>query len=241
MAAPLTEAPGARAALRFMTWNVHRGIGPDGEYDFQRIVAVIERHAPDVIALQELDTRGIEDLEKQPLSILSKAFGWHAVEARTIIAPDGHYGHALLSRWPIVADPRLDLTVRSREPRCAIGGLVETPLGPVHVRAVHFGLDPFERREQVRRVCAARPAQGAAVLMGDFNDWLGVGFVRRRLREAYGPPAAKPTFPAGLPLLSLDRIYASAPLRLCRSWTDPAARPASDHLPLVADFDAAGA
>lgn len=240
MAAPLREGREAGGTLRCMTWNVHRGIGPDGEYDFQRVVAVIERHGPDIIALQELDTRGVEDLEKQPLSILSKAFGLHAVEARTIIAPDGHYGHALLSRWPIAADERLDLTVRSREPRCAIGGLVETPLGPVHVRAVHFGLDPFERREQVRRVFAARPATGAAVLLGDFNDWLGIGFVRARLREAYGAPAARPTFPAGLPLLSLDRIYGRDPLRLAGVWTDAAARRASDHLPLIAEFTAAG-
>jgi endonuclease/exonuclease/phosphatase family metal-dependent hydrolase len=240
MAAPLSGGHEAGATLRCMTWNVHRGIGPDGEYDFQRVVAVIERHGPDIIALQELDTRGVEDLEKQPLSILSKAFGLHAVEARTIIAPDGHYGHALLSRWPIVADERLDLTVRSREPRCAIGGLVETPLGPVHVRAVHFGLDPFERREQVRRVCAAAPTTGAAVLLGDFNDWLGVGFVRARLREAYGPPAARPTFPAGLPLLSLDRIYGRDPLRLGGAWTDACARHASDHLPLIAEFTSAG-
>ncbi len=219
-----------------MTWNVHRGIGPDGRYDFQRVVALIERHAPDVVALQEVDTRGIQDLEKQPLSVLSRTLGLHAVEARTIVAPDGHYGHALFSRWPIVAEVRLDLTVRSREPRCAIGGLIETPLGHVHVRAVHFGLDPFERREQVRRVCAAVPAIDAAILLGDFNDWLGVGVVRAELRGLYGPPSARRTFPSRLPLLSLDRIYARAPLFACRIWTDPEARHASDHLPLIVDL-----
>ncbi|MFM9860793.1 endonuclease/exonuclease/phosphatase family protein [Pseudoxanthobacter sp. M-2] len=235
MASTLTGRPPVDQ-IRCMTWNVHRGIGPDGRYDFQRVVALIERHAPDVLALQELDTRGIQDLEKQPLSILSRAFGLHAVEARTIVAPDGHYGHALLCRWPILADERLDLTVRSREPRCAIGGLVETPLGRLHVRAIHFGLDPFERREQVRRVCASSPPGEAAVLLGDFNDWLGVGFVRSQLRTTYGAAAARPTFPAGLPLLSLDRIYARPPLTVARTWTDAEARHASDHLPLIADL-----
>lgn len=236
MAASLTRPPAVAATIRCMTWNVHRGIGPDGLYDFQRVVALIERHAPDVLALQELDTRGIQDLEKQPLSILSRAFGLHAVEARTIVAPDGHYGHALLSRWPILADERLDLTVWSREPRCAIGGVIETPLGRVHVRSVHFGLGPLERREQVRRLCAAPPPIDAAVLMGDFNDWLGVGSVRARLHASYGAPAARRTFPSGLPLFSLDRIYARAPLATRRAWTDPDARRASDHLPLIADL-----
>jgi endonuclease/exonuclease/phosphatase family metal-dependent hydrolase len=236
MAAALSGPAAVADTIRCMTWNVHRGIGPDGHYDFQRVVALIERHAPDVIALQELDTRGIQDLEKHPLSILSRTLGLHAVEARTLVAPDGHYGHALFSRWPILADERIDLTVRSREPRCAIGGLVDTPLGRVHVRAVHFGLDPFERREQVRRVCAVPPAVDAAVLLGDFNDWLGVGFVRAELRGSYGVPAARRTFPSGLPLFSLDRIYARAPLVPRRAWTDPEARRASDHLPLIADL-----
>ena len=235
MAAPL-NGPAAGDTIRCMTWNVHRGIGPDGRYDFRRVVSLIERHAPDIVALQELDTRGIQDLESHPLSILTRALGLHAVEARTIIAPDGHYGHALFSRWPIDADERLDLTVRSREPRGAIGGVVDTPIGRLHVRAVHFGLDPFERREQVRRVCRAAPALDAAVLLGDFNDWLGVGFVRSRLLATYGTAAARPTFPACLPLLSLDRIYARTPLAVRRTWTDAAARHASDHLPLVADL-----
>ena len=234
--APSLNGAAAGDTIRCMTWNVHRGIGPDGLYDFQRVVALIERHAPDVIALQELDTRGIQDLERQPLSILSRAFGLHAVEARTIVAPDGHYGHALLSRWPILADERLDLTVRSREPRCAIGGTVETPIGRVHVRAVHFGLDPFERREQVQRICAAAPSAEAAVLLGDFNDWLGFGVVRKRLLATYGAPVSRRTFPSGMPLLSLDRIYARAPLLPQRVWTDEEARRASDHLPLMADI-----
>ncbi len=239
MAAPLS-GPATGDAIRCMTWNVHRGIGPDGRYDFRRVVSVIERHAPDIVALQELDTRGIQDLESHPLSILTRTLGLHAVEARTIIAPDGHYGHALFSRWPILADERLDLTVRSREPRCAIGGLVDTPLGRIHVRAVHFGLDPFERREQVRRVCGAAPAVDAAVLLGDFNDWLGVGVVRARLCATYGPPVTRRTFPSGLPLFSLDRIYARSPLRADRAWTDPEARFASDHRPLIADIGLSG-
>lgn len=220
-----------------MTWNVHRGIGPDGRYDFARVVALIERHAPDILALQEIDTRGMLELESRPLSILARAFGLHAVEARTIIAPDGHYGHALLSRWPIIGEEQIDLTVRTREPRRAVAGLVQTPVGPVHVQAVHFGLGPFERREQTRRVQSSKAAAApASILMGDFNDWFGWGFVRARLRQAYGPPAALSTFPAGLPLFALDRIYCRAPLAIRRVWTDPQAHLCSDHLPLIADL-----
>jgi endonuclease/exonuclease/phosphatase family metal-dependent hydrolase len=225
--------------VRVMTWNVHRGIGADGRYDFQRVAHLIRRQAPDIIALQELDTRGILELEQHPLEILSATFGLHAFEARTIVAPDGHYGHALLSRWPILDGARTDLTVRAREPRCAISGTIETPIGRLAVMAVHFGLDPFERREQVRRVLvASRQWDEPAILMGDFNDWLGRGFVRRRLGERFGSPTTGRTFPAWLPLVALDRIYCTPPLVRVRSWSDAEARGASDHLPMIADIAA---
>jgi endonuclease/exonuclease/phosphatase family metal-dependent hydrolase len=232
---------GASASVRVMTWNIHRGVGPDGRYDFPRITRLIERHAPDIIALQELDTRGILELDRQPLSILSTTFGLHSLEGRTIVAPDGHYGHALLSRWPIVDGRCIDLAVRWREPRCAIEGRIDTPIGRLAVRTVHFGLDPFERREQVRRLLAeADPSGGAAVVMGDFNDWLGRGYVRRLLGRRYGAPTTQRTFPAICPLFALDRIYCAPPLVRLGVWSDDESKYISDHLPMIADIALAG-
>ncbi len=234
----MNDAP---ASVRVMTWNVHRGIGPDGRYDFARVTRLIERHAPDILALQELDTRGILELERQPLSILAQAFGLHAFEARTIVAPDGAYGHALLSRWPILDGRCIDLALRYREPRCAIDAAIETPIGRLGVRAVHFGLDPFERREQVRRVLAGVDATaGPSIILGDFNDWLGRGYVRRLLGRHYGAPTTQRTFPAFYPLFALDRIYCAPPLRRVRAWSDDGARHVSDHLPMIADIAPAG-
>ena len=44
------------------------------------------------------------------------------------------------------------------------------------------------------------------------------------------------TFPARWPLLRLDRIYCRPAQALIRSWIDPAACDASDHLPVIADI-----
>lgn len=228
------------APIRVMTWNIHRAIGPDGVYSLDRVAAVIARHRPDVIALQEIDTRGILALEARPLAVLSR-FAPHAVEARTIVAPDGHYGHAVLSRWPLADAQTVELTVHDYEPRSAILCTVETPGGPLPLAAVHLGLAPGERRRQVDRILAAIAARGRpSVLMGDFNDWLGVGVVRRRLAAAFGAPTTLRTFPARLPLFSLDRLYCPPPLRLLRSWTDRTASAASDHLPVIADIALGG-
>ena len=36
-----------------------------------------------------------------PLAFLTNALGEHQAVARTIVAEDGHYGHAVISRWPM--------------------------------------------------------------------------------------------------------------------------------------------
>ena len=50
--------------------------------------------------------------------------------------------------------------------------------------------------------------------------------VRTRLR----------TFPARLPMIRLDRIYASRDLTFRAAWTDRKARAYSGHLPVIADI-----
>ncbi len=43
------------AAVRVMTWNIHGGMGPDGRHDLERILSLIRRADPDVLALQEIE------------------------------------------------------------------------------------------------------------------------------------------------------------------------------------------
>jgi endonuclease/exonuclease/phosphatase family metal-dependent hydrolase len=40
-----------------MTWNIHGGIGPDELHDLERMLAVVHRADPDILALQEVDSR----------------------------------------------------------------------------------------------------------------------------------------------------------------------------------------
>ena len=224
-----------RRGLRVLSWNIHGGVGPDRRYDLARIVDLVAAHDADVVALQEVDSRGGK--ERTPFRELREALGEHAAEARTISAPDGHYGHAVISRFPLAATCVHDLSFRSREPRCAISAEVEAPQGRFRLVTTHLGLSIWERRMQSARLAAlARADEGPCVMMGDFNDWFSFGWVRRRLKRELPSRTMERTFPAFRPMLRLDRIYCSAPARLVRSWTDDAAREISDHLPIVADI-----
>lgn len=225
------EPPG----LRLMTWNIHGGVGPDGRFDLDRIAALIARHRPDVLALQEVDTRGRGVDCLAPLQELGIG---HFAEARTIVVPDGHYGHALFTRWPTRNVVLHDLSVRRREPRIAIETEIATPFGPLHLIAVHLGLAFLERRRQSMALAAlAKRARGMpTVMMGDFNDWCSLGFVSRAIHRALPCRTQLRSFPARWPLLWLDGVYCSAPGMLAASFTDPSARAASDHLPVIADI-----
>lgn len=222
--------------LRVLSWNIHGGVGPDRRYDLGRIVDLVARHDPDVIAFQEIDSRGRTG-ETAPLAVLREALGEHAAEGRTIVAPDGHYGHAVISRYPLAETGVTDLSFRSREPRCAIATHLETPHGRVRLVTAHLGLGIRERRMQSAVLAAlARPHGLPSIVMGDFNDWFSFGWVRRRLRAVLSSRTMHRTFPAARPLFRLDRIYCGGPASIHRSWTDARARKISDHLPIIADI-----
>lgn len=239
------DKAGADRFARILTWNIHRAIGLDLRYDLGRIIDLIKPHDPDIVALQEVDSRG-KDQTNLPLAALKQVLGSHAAEARTIVAPDGHYGHVLISRWPMHDINVHELHVSKRETRCAIEATIESPFGYIRVIAAHLGLRPNEIRPQldifeplVRGQPGGDPASqpGGLLMLGDFNDWHGR--VRSTLTTLVPTHTMQKTFPSWRPMLNLDRIYCRPGKALLRSWIDTTARRASDHLPVFAEVDLA--
>lgn len=229
------NVPGESATLRIMTWNIHGGIGPDGQYSLERITETIERLSPDVLALQEVDSR--RRMTQSPFALLREAVGEHGVEAKSISTSDGDYGQMLVSRCPLNAIDVHDITHADREPRRAIETEVTCAHGRLRVVATHFGLSIAERRTQAKRLVAiARRHPVATVMLGDFNDWFWPGSLRNALRHELPGRTRHATFPSWLPILRLDRIFCWPPHILKRSFVDRHAWRASDHLPVVADI-----
>ena len=159
-----------------------------------------------------------------------------------IVAPDGDYGHVLLTRWPISQSKLHDISVARREARAVIEVVVETPWGKLRVIAVHLGLSLRERHRQARQLATiAASSPLPLVMLGDFNDWLWHGSVQRALREMFPGRSRFRTFPSFLPLFRLDRIYVQPAAMLKSLYVDRTARAASDHLPIIADLDLSAA
>jgi endonuclease/exonuclease/phosphatase family metal-dependent hydrolase len=223
--------------IRLLTWNVHGCVGRDGVCDPDRVASVLEASQPDISALQEIDNRTTHAAQ-DPFSYFGTLFGWTTVAARTLAARDGHYGHIVMSKWPIESLGEIDLSVRWREPRKAIVGAVASPSGKIIVIAAHLGLLPFERRRQFARLTEriATIRDRPLVVLGDFNDFPGRGLAERSLCPPLKPTPELATYPARLPLLPLDRIWFSEPLELGTIATVRDAGRASDHLPLLASL-----
>lgn len=220
--------------IKLASYNIHGGIGADGRYDPARVLEVLRELQADAIALQEVQT-GAQG--REILAYLAAETGLHPVAGPTQLRESGHYGNALLVRWPALAEQRLDLSFRRCEPRGALSITVACP-GRLQIVTTHLGLWPGERRYQVRRLLDLFDMERVmpAVLMGDINEWLLWGQPLRWLHAYFKATPAPATFPARFPLFSLDRIWVRPRRALVELnvHVSAAARRASDHLPITA-------
>jgi endonuclease/exonuclease/phosphatase family metal-dependent hydrolase len=223
------------ATVRLLTWNIHGTFGRNPRFDLARVIELIDRWDPQIVALQEVDSRRDGDID--PFAFLQRELGEHGIGAKSIVTEDGEYGQMLISRWPMRDTVIHDLSYAEREPRRAIASRIETPHGPLRIVATHLGLSVHERREQTQKLIEIAGREPiATIVMGDFNDWFWVGSVRKALsRELPGRTRFR-TFPSFFPMLRLDRIYCRPQGSFVDCYTDRAARTISDHLPVIADI-----
>jgi len=222
--------------LTLATYNIHACVGGDGRFDPERTIRVLEEIDADLVALQEVAHHGVDGSDL--LDDLASAVGLSAIAGPALLRETRGYGNALLTRLPILALNRIDLSQPRREPRGALD--VELAWGGqrMQVVATHLGLWSEERRRQIRRLLTLFEPHRAdlAVLLGDFNEWLLWGRALRWLHRHLVPSAHPRTYPARFPLFALDRIWAYPHnvLRSIEPHSSPLARLASDHLPLKA-------
>jgi endonuclease/exonuclease/phosphatase family metal-dependent hydrolase len=242
--------------LRVLTYNIHKGFNT-GNHRFvlhQIREALIGVNA-DILFLQEIQgehrhkEKQVQDWPQisQAEFIAEDIWPHHAYGKNAIYAA-GHHGNAILSKHPFESWENINVSPYSWASRSLLHGVIRLPDNrQLHVICVHLGLTGMERKQQLSSLCeridSHVPHDAPLIIAGDFNDWLGRA--ERQLQDCLGLQEVFLTthgrharsFPAWLPVLTMDRIYfrGFAPLsceRLCQfPW-----RLLSDHAPLVASF-----
>ena len=234
--------------MRVLSYNIHKGIGGrDRRYRLERVIDVIEEQNPDLVCLQEVD-RGVRrsSFHDQP-KLLARALhtAVHLYQLNVVLKSGG-YGNLILSRWPIQSHHQISLRLRRRKPRGAQTAVVETPEGRLHLVNWHLGLAEQERHWQVDHLLRHHLFRESAALptliIGDCNDWRntlsGGVFKEQGFRQVTAPPSRFRSFPATLPIASLDKAFVRGAIEIRHAHIirSVVAHQASDHLPLVVDF-----
>ena len=233
------------------TYNIHKCRGLDTRMKPERIAAVIGKLNADVIALQEVVRgRGAED----QLAVISHHLpGYKSCFGETRKIGAASYGNAILSRFPIKGHEHYNLTASWREDRGGVRADLKLPTGDVfHLFNLHLGTGYLERRKQAEmlvseKVLNNKKFAGCRIVLGDFNEWtrgLVTKMVSSHLRSADLRPFMKRlrrrSYPGVLPLMHLDHVYYDPMFELTdvKVYRTKLSLVASDHLPIVAKFEA---
>jgi endonuclease/exonuclease/phosphatase family metal-dependent hydrolase len=228
--------------FRVATYNIHKSRGIDWRTQPGRILHVLREIDADLIALQEIFDNQHAFLAEHLQ--LNEVFG----SARELNGM--HYGNAILSRFPITETTNHDITVAGREPRRCLQANIElSAVCALHFFALHLGTSFFERRHQARLLLSSQVLEQSnlsapRLVVGDFNEWTrgqATSMLSQRLQSAdvHAHLKRRRTYPGILPFWHLDHVYYDQQLILTsmQLHKSKTALAASDHLPLVGDFE----
>lgn len=226
----------APAELRVLVYNIHAGKDAGGVDNLERVAAVVRESGADVALLQEVDRNTERSGRVDQVAELARRTGLHAVFGRSLDFQGGHYGIAILARWPAVADSTVHLPVTpaqarsggSYEPRVLLHATVVAGGDTIHVLNTHLDAsraDSYRMQEAaavgsvVRALGAGRAGRTLVLLGGDFNA-TPESAVHGRVEES-GVRDAWPgcgtgggfSYPASGPAKRIDYLFLMAPAR----------------------------
>ena len=239
------------------SYNIHKGMSPmNRQVKVQGIAQALDIIGSDILCLQEVQGQNLKrniQYNEYPDQSQHEWFGEYLQlensYGKNSEYDNGHHGNAVLSRFPLDPKHNVNITVNKLEQRGVLHCEVQ-PIGwevPVVVLCAHLNLFERDRIKQYEAISnyvrdEIAPNQ-PLILAGDFNDWKKMSCDRLAsslgMTEAFKHCHGKllPTFPAKLPVLSLDRIYVRN-LRIKDAWvhTGKPWSTLSDHLPLSAEL-----
>jgi endonuclease/exonuclease/phosphatase family metal-dependent hydrolase len=244
--------------LRIVTYNIHRAIGLDRRFKPERIVEILTKLDADVVLLQEVDEGAPRSRELNLAKELAQSCGYpHFALGHNVTLRKGYYGNATLSRFPILRERNIDLTIGLKKRRGCQHTTIDisnevSDFNEIDIFNLHLGLSAKERQKQAALLFQSNEFKSCEngmpiIVAGDFNDWrsllralfvVGKDFYCATDKVRFTGDTALKTYPSFAPRGGLDRIYYRGNIKLksVKSYSAKPAKIASDHLPVKATF-----
>lgn len=214
--------------LRIATFNIHKGVTHfSARFALHHQRDFIRKLHADIVFLQEVRDAHSHHSKRfatwpnaGQVEFLADSIWSDFAYGKNAVYPAGHHGNALLSKFPIISSNNQDISAHTAEDRGFLHCEINIPGWdtPLHAICVHLGLFAHWRRRQLVEVAdyvdKHVPHHAPLIIAGDFNDWsarAGRTFAQRlHLHEVFEHHTGNlaRSFPAWLPMLRMDRIYA---------------------------------
>jgi len=239
--------------VRIMTYNIHSCIGMDGKISPERIVRVIARYSPDIVALQEMDVGRARTGRVDQADLIAQHLQMDYHFLPTIRVRKGLYGNAVLTHLPmrpVRADKLPGLPGKPQlEPRGGLWVAIEADGTEIQFINTHLGLRPKERHVQAEALLGSGwlshpDCHNPIILCGDFNA-LPSSSICRRFRTLLfdaqvelANHCPKKTLFGRFPFARIDHIFIDSSIEVIgiEVPNTELTRVASDHLPLIVEI-----
>jgi endonuclease/exonuclease/phosphatase family metal-dependent hydrolase len=232
------------------TFNIHHGVGMDDQLDLDRIARTIESLHADVVGLQEVD-RGFGERSEfaDQARVLSRRLEMRLAYGAALDLTPGSpgeprrkYGNAVLSKHLIIRRSNLRLPrTAAVEQRALLRARIDLGAKQVDVYATHLEAhNEGQRALQAAAVATTIASRaGPCLLLADLNarpEGAEMSAIRAVLDDAWAAGDGRGhTYPALSPTRRIDVVLHSADL--VAAGASVVASTASDHRPVVVDFD----
>jgi endonuclease/exonuclease/phosphatase family metal-dependent hydrolase len=237
-----------------MSYNIYGCVDASRTANIQKIIKIIKKIRPDIIALQEVDDGTPSSANRNQARITGDELGLDHFYVPLEKEGRHAFGLAILSRFALKKSeftplPNLHPSLKMRK-RGALRTEIKTPKGEVHFINTHLSVFRIERYLQLRTIMkwsglSKRPFNKPLIFCGDLNAKPGSsGYrkiaghltdVQKALNRAVRP---EPTFPSKVSSFRIDHIFVSNHWEIMHSEVikNSFTINASDHLPLIADL-----
>ena len=210
----------------------------------EELAAFIKKHDPDLVALQEVDSRtfrerAVHQNDKDFATELGYLTGMFSAYGKTIPYRKGYYGIAILSKYPMAKVERIYLpkTEHGKEQRAVLVADIEYEDNEyITFASTHLDYTNTEERQvQVKKLNEVLlTSKYPVILGGDFNGRPDSKEIQEGMKKWKLLSSLDPTVPANNPRNTIDYIFCYPENKWNKVSAETYQVTLSDHLPISA-------